>query len=140
MECTVSYDTWQMECCGRAFAVGSPVKWLVEKRTPKNIPPEIEDIDYRYEAHSSDWEKLCVLEGTVESILLLYQTPYYADEKKWMLFHTDMAVGFEQEYKGMECQNYIVKLIDCTVRPAQEEDLSPEDDDFDDEFLEEEAE
>lgn len=140
MECTVSYDSWQMECCGTTFFPGCSVKWLVEKRVPKNIPPEIEDIDYRYEAHSGDWEKLFLLEGKVESIHLLYQSPISSDTKKWMLIQTDAAVGFEQDFRGMECQNYIVKLVDCSIRPAVEEDLFNNDDALDDESFDGELE
>lgn len=128
MDCSVSYDVWQMECCGVPFARGSRIKWLVEKRCPRNIPPEIDDIDYRYEAHSGDWEKLFVLTGTVDSVHLLCQPPVYSQIPGWKLIETDEAVGFEQAPDGMECQNYIVKITDCTIRPASEEDLRAEDD------------
>lgn len=29
--CIVFYESWQMECCGKAFFVGDTVKWLVSK-------------------------------------------------------------------------------------------------------------
>ena len=50
MKCTVFYESWQLECCGKAFSIGDIVKWFVDLGT----------IDYCYEAHDENWEKLFV--------------------------------------------------------------------------------
>lgn len=55
MKCNVFYESWQMECCGTAFSVGDTVKWLVYKAEQLNTPVDIGEINYCYEAHSSDW-------------------------------------------------------------------------------------
>lgn len=73
MKCVVFYESWQMECCGIAFSIGDTVKWLVYKTEQINTPVDIGRIDYCYEAHSSDWQNLFVLEGKVETIKILYQ-------------------------------------------------------------------
>ncbi len=57
MNCTVTYDCWQMECCGTPFSVGDTVKWFVEryeKIEQLNSPDDSWKTDYYYEAHSSD--------------------------------------------------------------------------------------
>ncbi|MBQ2581215.1 MAG: hypothetical protein II574_06265, partial [Ruminococcus sp.] len=62
-----------MECCGRPFAIGDSVNWLVLRETELNSPVDVGRIDYCYEAHSSAWEELFVLTGRVEQIYVLYQ-------------------------------------------------------------------
>lgn len=56
MKCSVFYESWQMECCGKAFYKGDNVKWLVYKTDRLNTPVDIGKIDYCYEAHSSEWK------------------------------------------------------------------------------------
>ena len=74
MKCTVFYDSWQMECCGTPFSVGDIVKWLVLKAEQLNTPVNVGAINYCYEAHSSDWQNIFVLEGKVETIKILYHS------------------------------------------------------------------
>lgn len=62
-----------MECCGTAFSIGNTVKWFVCKTDQLNASIDVGEINYCYEAHSSDWNKLFVLEGKVEEIKILYQ-------------------------------------------------------------------
>lgn len=68
MKCTVFYDSWQMECCGTPFSVGDIVKWLVLKAEQLNTPVNVGAINYCYEAHSSDWQNIFVLEGKVATV------------------------------------------------------------------------
>ena len=56
MECTIFYESWQMQCCGTEFKIGDVIEWIVctsENFTPANI-----NIDYFYEAHSNKWKTL----------------------------------------------------------------------------------
>ena len=58
MECTIFYESWQMQCCGTEFKIGDVIEWIVctsENFTPANI-----NIDYFYEAHSNKWKTLFV--------------------------------------------------------------------------------
>lgn len=63
MKCTVFYESWQMECCGTGFSVDDRVKWLVNKIKQPITVGNIGEINYCYEAHSSDWQNIFVLEG-----------------------------------------------------------------------------
>ena len=53
MKCTVFYESWQLECCGKAFSIGDIVKWFVYKIEREQIlaPVDLGTIDYCYEAH-----------------------------------------------------------------------------------------
>lgn len=64
-KCVVLYENWQMKCCGEDFAINSNIHWLVYDGAKVKLPIKIKKIDYYYEAHSSNYEKLLVLEGTV---------------------------------------------------------------------------
>lgn len=65
MKCTVFYESWQLECCGKAFSIGDIVKWFVYKIEREQIlaPVDLGTIDYCYEAHDENWEKLFVLKA-----------------------------------------------------------------------------
>ena len=71
--CIVFYESWQMECCGTDFFIGDTVKWLVYPCNYLNTPVDVGKVEYCYEAHDSDWNKLSVLEGKVEDIKILYE-------------------------------------------------------------------
>ena len=62
MKCTVFYESWQLECCGKAFSIGDIVKWFVYKIEREQIlaPVDLGTIDYCYEAYDENWEKLFV--------------------------------------------------------------------------------
>lgn len=130
MNCTVFYESWQMECCGTAFSVGDTVKWLVYKTEQINTPVDIGEINYCYEAHSSDWQNIFVLEGKVETIKMLYQK-YVPSIKNSRLFvpvdGETVAVkrveGFEKKIQDMELSGYIVGISQYTVRPAAQEEV-----------------
>ena len=62
IKCTVFYESWQLKCCGKAFSIGDIVKWFVYKIEREQIlaPVDLGTIDYCYEAHDENWEKLFV--------------------------------------------------------------------------------
>ena len=129
--CKVFYESWQMECCGRPFAIGDSVSWLVFRETELNSPVDVGRIDYCYEAHSSAWEELFVLTGRVEQIDILYQNyepseenPRYLVPVGGMTIPAEKAEGFEQDRDGMKATGYVATLSGVTVRPAKKEEVT----------------
>jgi len=130
-ECSVFYEEWQMACCGEPFKVGDRINWLVLAGGPVNIAVEIGHIDYSYEAHSSEWKKLFVLEGTVKKIELLYEKyEPMADNPRCLypvdgiMVEADSARGFEKDYKDMKINGYVIKISDYAVRKAMKKEVT----------------
>ena len=130
MKCVVFYENWQMECCGTAFSIDDTVKWLVYKTEQINTPVDVGKINYCYEAHSSDWQNLLVLEGKVGMIKILYEK--YApsiDDSRLLVpvsgetLEVEGVKGFEKKINDMEPSGYIVALNEYTIRPAAQEEV-----------------
>ncbi len=133
MKCTVFYESWQMECCGKAFSIGDIVKWLVYEIEREQIltPVDLGTIDYCYEAHDGDWEKLFVLEGKVETIKILYEkfrpmaeNPQSLVSVGGKLFNSKRAKGFEKKIEDMKPTGYIVELNECSIRHSKQEEVT----------------
>ncbi|WP_324612434.1 DUF6578 domain-containing protein [Massiliimalia timonensis] len=131
MKCVVFYECWQMECCGTPFSIGDRVKWLVTKPEYFKSPIDIGKIDYLYEAHSSEWEKIAVLEGTVEHIRILYERYAPSEDNARLLVPVDgelikveNAKGFDNQFKDMEAGGYVVSFNQYTIRPAKREEVT----------------
>ncbi len=119
-----------MECCGKAFSIGDTVKWLVCKTEQINTPVDIGEINYCYEAHSSDWQNIFVLEGKVETIKILYQKYESVDNLPYLvpvggeIVETECAKGFDKKFHDMEASGYIVSLNEYAIRPAKKNDVT----------------
>lgn len=131
MKCIVFYESWQMECCGTPFSTGDIVKWLVIKAERLNTPVNVGTIDYCYEAHSSEWENIFVLDGTVETIKILYQSYVPSEDNPHLLIpisgktiDTENAKGFDKKVDNMEASGYIVVLNEYAIRPAKKEEVT----------------
>lgn len=131
MECIVFYDSWQMKCCGTPFSLGDSVKWLVSKPGQLYTSVSIGTINYCYEAHSSDWKNLFVLEGKIEAIKILYQryepsesNPRLLVPVDGMIVEVEHAKVFEQDIDDTESSGFIVSLNECTIRPAKKEEVT----------------
>lgn len=131
MKCVVFYECWQMECCGTTFTIGDRVKWLVMRPEYFKAPIDIDTIDYIYEAHSSEWKKIYVLEGTVEMIRTLYQKYAPSEHNARLLVPVDgklievkKAKGYDNPFKDMEAGGYVVDLNECAIRPAKKEEIT----------------
>jgi len=131
--CKAFYDSWQMECCGTPFAVGDKIKWLVLTVEKDDLFTSVDlgNVDYCYEAHSSQWQELSVLEGTVGKIEILYQkyepsqdNPRYLVPVGGELISTDRVQGFEKDSGDLKVTGYLVALRDCTLRPAKQEEVT----------------
>ena len=131
MKCIVFYESWQMECCGKAFSIGDTVKWLVYKTEQINTPVDIGRINYYYEAHSSDWQNLFVLEAKVETIKVLYHkykptvsNPRLLVPVNGELVEAERAEGFDKKLNDMEASGYVVGLNEYAIRPAKREEVT----------------
>ena len=124
-KCVVYYAMWEYECCGTGFGNGYPVKWLVAELMEQNPSLNIGKIDYIYQGHTDDWERLFVLEGTVESTKYLFEK---SDNTKSIPFHATDFILDEDEMEDLlqwnEAKAFIVGLKDCAIRPATKEDLN----------------
>jgi len=131
MECTVFYERWQMECCGKPFTVGDTVRWFVEKNIDLTTAIDVGKIDYCYEAHSSEWRKLHVLAGRVCDLKILYENFERIEENSPMMKRVDGKLvesnavnGSEDNVDGMEATGYVVRLQEFTVRAAKKSEVT----------------
>ena len=127
----VLYEAWQMRCCGIPFAEGDRIKWLVCKVDLLNTAVDIGEIDYCYEAHSSEWNSLFMLEGRVKEIKILYEEYMPSRDNmnllvpvRGKLVKTQNADGFDEKLDDMKASAYIVQLDECTIRPAKKEEVT----------------
>lgn len=131
VKCVVFYECWQMECCGTPFSIGDRVKSPVMKPECFKSPIDVGVIDYIYQAHSSEWKKIYVLEGKVEIIKTLYQRYAPSEHNTRLLVPVDgelievkKAKGFDNQFKDMEASGYVVTLNDYLFRPAKKEEVT----------------
>lgn len=130
MDYNVFYESWQMQCCGMPVSVGEKIEWIVDKITTINTPVKIGKIDYCYEAHSSEYRKLYVLEGVVEKIDVLYERYEQSSDKNYYvpvdgkLINVKTADGEEEDIDDLSLSGYVVKLRDCSVRRAKREEVT----------------
>lgn len=131
MECIVFYESWQLECCGQGFSNGDRIRWLVCQAQAADSSAGMGKVDYFYEAHTSHWEELWVLEGKVERIQILYQRYQKVENSLYLLvpvggelIETDCARGFDKELGDLKPSGYRVALSECTIRPAKREEVN----------------
>ncbi len=130
-DCFVYYESWQYECCGRLFRLGDKIKWLVNLAEGMEFPFDIGAVDYYYEAHSSDWQNLFVLEGTVTGLQIVYMeyTPSAENEKLFIpcdgrLLSAEDIEHYAQTLDGMIFAGFRVSLGDYVIRKAQKEEVT----------------
>ena len=129
--CAVFYDSWQLECCGIPFKIGDSVKWLVLEESELNTPVDMGKVDYCYEAHSSKWTQLFVIQGRVGRIQTLYQkyepseqNPRYLVPTGGRLVESQQAKGFEKDDGELKATGYLVNICNYTVRPAKQQEVT----------------
>ena len=125
-QCNVFYVRWQMECCGKKIRPGDMVEWFVIDDYYMDPKIKLGRVDYYFEGHSSDWERLSILQGTVKEIKLLY-TKYsgksYLPGSKLLeqkLEEADETHTFEKSKEGFTFEGYLVTLGNCTIHSAKE--------------------
>ncbi|MCL2125363.1 MAG: hypothetical protein FWH33_05160 [Oscillospiraceae bacterium] len=136
-KCVVSYDDWEMQCCGDPFKIGDRIKWPVYKRVDEdNIDTDsaLDGVDYIYEAHGMKHPRdMYTLIGTVDEI----KADYYKIELRTRLsihngqkpvpthvyeksFDVTEADGWDKDIDDLEFGSYRVTIRDCELLPYKE--------------------
>lgn len=120
MEYTIYYDEWEMACCGTSFSIGDTVEWEISENNKVFTPVNIGNIDYCYDAHSFDRDKILFLKGKVKKIKILYHK-YVPDVNTLIavdgiLLDGNIAQGFEEDFEDMKIAGYVVELSECVIR------------------------
>jgi len=140
-KCVIVIEDWQMQCCGTSFKLGDRVDWLVAKYGKRSEVTE-SDIDYYYEHHSSEWEKLFKAKGTVAKIQAMYcrleARPNEFGNKQGMVNYriyekaveVDTAYGcgddegWHDDIDGLEFGEYELTLHNCDIAPAKQSEVT----------------
>ena len=139
-KCVIVIEYWQMQCCGTSFKPGDKVEWILHKYG-KQSDVTGNMIEYFYEHHSSEWEKLFKAIGTVDKIEALFcryekrpneygnKTGYvnYPIYEKAII--VDVAYGcaddgWHDDIGELEFGEYEVTLRDCIIVPAKESEVT----------------
>ena len=126
-ECTVYYESWQMQCCGDPFSVGDEVQWTCLVPThPGAASGRIVDF---YEDHHKDFTHKII--GTVSNIVSQFSD---SDKDKKIISYESEWI-YEKEIinaDGWECNKpdddtiertfwgYVVELKDVIIKPIEE--------------------
>ncbi len=128
--CTVLYEGWQMECCGTPFCIGDTVLWPITNRKDGKVIGSDMFIPYYYEAHSSDYQNISMLQGIVTQIDVLYQTYELAIDGKYytpvsgFTRPAEKANGDDIENHDPPFHSYIVQLKNISIRPAEQSEIT----------------
>ena len=125
---------WEMQCCGTPFSVGDYIKWLASKWGEGYIAPEgVVKIDYCYDEHSSDWQKLFTIAGKVVEIRATYEkfVPNPDNGKYLMraageteIKKTTYADGWDKDIDGKNFDCYVVNLEDVSISSAKQSEVT----------------
>ncbi len=125
-DCTVYYDSWQIQCCGDPFSVGDMIEWTcIAPSLSKNAHGRI--IDFDEEHHGSATHTIT---GTVSKIIVERSEFPKGQREAWYdmaeVIHEEIshADGWESEYKDDDTTDrtfwgYIVELKDVIVKPLK---------------------
>jgi len=135
--CNVLYEGWQMQCCGTPFDAGETVSWLIGKLGADTywdssfMKLSCERMEYYYEAHSSEYEKLFVVHGTVSRIFAVHsaieQNPDGSNTNirvPKIVTPVNHANGLDENIDGFEFNSYCVVLENVILRPANKSEVT----------------
>jgi hypothetical protein len=139
-KCVVLIESWQIQCCGASFEIGDKIEWIVRKYR-KNSEMTGSMIEYYYENHDSEWEKLFKAIGTVDKINAMFcryeKRPNERGNKKgfvnYPIYEKSIDVnvaygstddGWHEDIDGLEFGEYEVTLRDCVIVPAKETEVT----------------
>lgn len=123
-ECTIYYESWQLQCCGDAFSVGEMVTWTcVMPKGYKNVHGIILDLEEEHHGFATH-----SVTGTVTKILAERSEFPKGQREVWyekactIQEEVKQADGWESEYKSDDTKDrtfwgYIVTLKDAIVKP-----------------------
>ena len=98
---TVYYSAWEMDCCGKPFAVGDEIEMPVSKYDAENDVAESAQFTYKiqyiYDGHGlaeDDGETSYILRGKVKKIFIEYSMNINAKTTKTIYIESDYAHRF----------------------------------------------
>ena len=123
-ECTIFYESWQIQCCGDPFSVGNKVEWTChmpyEFKNAHGIP-----LDFEEDHHDSATHTII---GTVSKIIA--ERSEFPKGKREIWYNKALTIqeeilkadGWEKNYQGDDQTDrtfwgYIVTLKDAIVKP-----------------------
>ena len=123
-ECTIYYESWQIQCCGDPFEVGERIDWTCIMPTDiKNAHGVV--LDFQEEHHGFATHSIC---GTVDKIVA--ERSEFPKGKRVVRYEAAQIIkeeiskanGWESEIKDDETTErtfcgYIVTLKDAVVKP-----------------------
>ena len=123
-ECTIYYESWQIQCCGDPFEVGEKIDWTCIMPTDfKNAHGIV--LDFQEEHHGFATHTIC---GTVDKIVA--ERSEFPKGKRIVRYEAAQTIqeeiskanGWEKNYKDDETTErtfwgYIVTLKDAVVKP-----------------------
>lgn len=130
-KCIVLYEYWEMCCCGEEFSIDSKIKWPVCNANEINLPIKTDKIDYFYDAHSSEYDSLSILEGTVKEIKALYKKyectetiPKMLVPVDGKLYNINSSKDIEEKKENMDFSEYLVYIEDFSIRQSEKKDIT----------------
>ncbi|GHS87364.1 hypothetical protein FACS189487_03390 [Campylobacterota bacterium] len=128
-ECVVEIASWEMQCCGKPFAIGGSVEWYAYK-WENNWSPVVDvgEIDYVYDHHTASDEDLFIIRGVVARIKAVFYDYELAKDRKvyipvsGKIVDIDSANGWNKYADGKVCSSYYVTLHNVTIEPAPQDD------------------
>lgn len=125
-ECTIYYESWQLQCCGDAFAVGDNVEWTcIMPENYKNahgIIIDLEEEHHGFATHSITGKVVKIIAERSEFPVGTREVWYHRAQ----VIQTEIqkADGWESDIKDDETTDrtfwgYIVELTDATIKPLE---------------------
>lgn len=126
-ECTLFYESWQLQCCGEPFAVGDKVEWTglmpSQYKNAHEIPIDFEEDHHGFASHA--------ITGTVSRIIAERSEFPKGESEVWyekastIQEYINSADGKESDFPDDDTTEktlwgYIVLLTDVTVKPIKE--------------------
>lgn len=127
-KCSIFYESWQMQCCGNAFAIGDKVEWTCsmpkEYKNAHGIILDFEEDHHGFATHS--------IIGTITKILAERsefpkgQREVWYNKAKTIKEELNHADGWESNIKDDDITErtfwgYIVELKDVIIKPLEKE-------------------
>lgn len=124
-DCTVYYESWQLQCCGDPFSVGDNVEWDCVQSEYKNAHGIVLDFDENHHGFAA-----YSVSGIVNKIIVERSEFPKGERETWYdkakTIHEEIqhADGWESEYKDDDTTErtfwgYIVELKDVIVKPLK---------------------
>lgn len=125
-ECTIYYESWQLQCCGKAFAVGDCIEWTCimpeDFKNAHGIIIDLEEEHHGFATHSVTGKVVKIIAEQSEFPKGTREVWYHRAQ----VIQTEIqkADGWESNLKDDETTDrtfwgYIVELTDVIIKPLK---------------------